>query len=1258
MAMKSAGRVSIRVLPDSTGFRRDLKTTLDRIEKSVKARIPVELVLGREQLAKIKSDIESLRIKLKPSIELVISPEQIAKMKAQIERVRPTVHVNLATAEAAAQIEALTRTRDMTINANIDETMWSRLEGLFRDQQMHIRASVDSARARVELAALTRPRSLSIRPHLDGAAFAGIVAKLTGLAGLNVLGDAWRDGVEFIHNIDRMAVKIGELSLVIAGISSVIVSAIGNLMVAGADLLAIGNIAWLAPGFLTGIGISLGIMAVALSDMGNRLSDLGPKMGELKKSIQDTFWAEADKPIRSMFDNIFPRLFSTEGKMNTAAELGKFFGEIAASIERNLPPGLLETMFDRMNKAIAISTQAIDPLMHAFITMGEVGSRFFERFSTWIVKISNQFDDFVTKSAGNGDMESWIERGIQSLKDLGSLIYGTTRFMTELTDAFRESGAKGLGEWAKDINTAADALARPEFKDPLVSFFTSMRVGAEGVTQMISNMGRGLSEFVQGPVKWAMLDVKEIFAGLGKYIGDTLLNKEFQAGFEAMFDGFRVGFENLAPAVKPTADSLGNVMKLLGKISKAVGDLLSTFMVEWGPVIDDIGDKFGELIDPLSRSLQNMFRELKPVLEGVRDYIVTPVVNFIKDSLLPLFDELVKKMPAVIPLLEGIGKLIDNGLGPAVDAIVRLLQRTDTKDIEGMFAVLGDILEEVGNIIAEIVTSLDNLDVSEISNGLKVVRDTLVVIRDIAKGIGDSLQWLDKMGTALNAWASIQWGGKAGQIKGSGGPFEDMKKEIDGFVKWLYEVDAWMRPGFDAIKNSFTKYDWAGMWDKGLKGLEKSWNDFWGSFDIAAKFEKMKRDVGRWWDDLFNYKPKFSGGGGGFSIIQKQQLTFLQQMHKDWDEFWASVSEKWTAFWDGLKTKLDTFWNGALLFLAMKYTEIKTGFDEWVAGMVEGWNGFWGGLDTKVRETWEGMKLFLAMKYLEITTGIQEWFAGLGESWNGFWAGVGTTVQTTWDTIKIWIATKIAEIKMGIAVFIAETKANWDAFWTGIAVFVATKWQEMKNSIAAKYNEIKAGISNWIGEVRGNLQRGWDTAVQNARSGWEQMVQAIRDKINNAVSEVRNLPGRIQQALGDLSNRLRGSGQSLIGGFIGGMNDMIQNARNTAAGIVAAVRNFFPFSPAKEGPFSGMGYTSFSGKALVKDFAGGMMANMNLARDAAKQVAEAASFGSSLDLEADIGDQGITIDRRSVKVDIHNPVAEPSSKTITTASNRLTMRKK
>lgn len=127
-----------------------------------------------------------------------------------------------------------------------------------------------------------------------------------------------------------------------------------------------------------------------------------------------------------------------------------------------------------------------------------------------------------------------------------------------------------------------------------------------------------------------------------------------------------------------------------------------------------------------------------------------------------------------------------------------------------------------------------------------------------------------------------------------------------------------------------------------------------------------------------------------------------------------------------------------------------------------------------------------------------------------------------------------------------------------------------------------------------------------ATSMWSSVVSAFSSGVSRAISFVSQMPGRAKAALGNVGSLLVSSGRALIQGFINGIKAMIGSVRSAASSVVQAARDFFPFSPAKRGPFSGKGYTTYSGKALVTDFAGGMMAAKGSVADAANSVMSAA----------------------------------------------------
>jgi hypothetical protein len=177
--------------------------------------------------------------------------------------------------------------------------------------------------------------------------------------------------------------------------------------------------------------------------------------------------------------------------------------------------------------------------------------------------------------------------------------------------------------------------------------------------------------------------------------------------------------------------------------------------------------------------------------------------------------------------------------------------------------------------------------------------------------------------------------------------------------------------------------------------------------------------------------------------------------------------------------------------------------------------------------------------------------------------------------------------------------------------------------------------------------------IQNGASvGMQLFSSAIQQGIQNAITWVQGLPGRAASALSNVGSTLSGSGASLIQGFIDGMWSMVTTAASTASSILATIRSFFPSSPAKEGPFSGRGWTLYSGRSLMEGFADGMTDRMGSVRNAALKAVSAADVMSELEFP-DVGENGVVIDRREVNVTTYNPVAEPTSRTIEKASSEL-----
>lgn len=104
-------------------------------------------------------------------------------------------------------------------------------------------------------------------------------------------------------------------------------------------------------------------------------------------------------------------------------------------------------------------------------------------------------------------------------------------------------------------------------------------------------------------------------------------------------------------------------------------------------------------------------------------------------------------------------------------------------------------------------------------------------------------------------------------------------------------------------------------------------------------------------------------------------------------------------------------------------------------------------------------------------------------------------------------------------------------------------------------------------------------------------------------SFVRSIPGRIIDALGDLGGMLWNAGKNIIDGFIRGIKAAAGAVYDAVGGILSKVRSLLPFSPAKEGPFSGKGWVLYSGMSISQALADGIRKRGGEAVRAATQLA-------------------------------------------------------
>lgn len=141
---------------------------------------------------------------------------------------------------------------------------------------------------------------------------------------------------------------------------------------------------------------------------------------------------------------------------------------------------------------------------------------------------------------------------------------------------------------------------------------------------------------------------------------------------------------------------------------------------------------------------------------------------------------------------------------------------------------------------------------------------------------------------------------------------------------------------------------------------------------------------------------------------------------------------------------------------------------------------------------------------------------------------------------------------------------------------------------------------------------------RGARDGVGSFGKAAQTAISNAMAVFRNLGSVIRNAVGNLRTLLVEGGKNVIRGLIDGINAMWESLKARIRDAAQMVRNFWPFSPAKEGPLSGRGDLRLAGQNLVDRLTGGIADRMQSARSSAASLAGlfAGPIGGPLDLAA------------------------------------------
>lgn len=603
MLQKASKKLTLT--PDREGFDRAIKEIDAELAKFNERTIHVDLdeaglLEARRDLERALSN-EPLKLKVDMS-----NLDSLKKAKAELEqRLSDMRAVELEVKTDESSIQKFLHDIDSAISDAED-----------KDVDLEVVAHTAGAAAHLMYTSRTRFVDLFVRVNKRSLAIAeGVLASLSGWNSLKATG-RYLEGIA--KNFDTIAVKGGVMGSVIGGLADTLSYMVSSTLAIGDGVLEAVGVLAMAPAALAAIAAVTAINIAGYKDFGKAidgdakaLASLPPNARKAAKALQGT-WTMIQKPVQKAFwDGMGPGLAELvdviipqfrDGLTKAAVGAGKFGAGTIAAFKKIALNGDLKTMFRGLEGFFENSAEAAEPFVDAMNTLGLRGSEYLPKFGTWLGDIAKQFDNWIQKADANGDINRWIEDGVQSLRDMWAIAGDVGGMFKGLARAASTAGHGGLTDFRITMDKIAKVMNAEPFQSRMATIFKGANEGATGLNAGMKDLGGVLMEnagFVGAMLKGLGTLGGKVLSGVSTAIGQV----QFKDGMLDAVDGLLQAADDLGPAFGASGRIIGKFGTLAGDVFRNLAPLVNTIVTGLDRALENLAPALGKFSEPLMRGL-------------------------------------------------------------------------------------------------------------------------------------------------------------------------------------------------------------------------------------------------------------------------------------------------------------------------------------------------------------------------------------------------------------------------------------------------------------------------------------------------------------------------------------------------------------------------------------------------------------------------------------------------------------------------------
>lgn len=726
--LKLIGAVAVKVRPDAKGFRgatrRAVLEELRGQEYDVVVNLELDTQNVKEKARRIVADVkreadETIGIKVDVDKQALrrMSREIDGSLKAldgrsikvkmddrSLREANRKLQEQLREAGAAGlKVDITTDEGLRKAKHDIDEFIGNQ-DGRSFGLQAKIKGVL---KAEAELAAASRNRRVNFLVNVNQKSLVIAEGLLKSLAGLGVLSDVGNRIEDVMVNFDKFSAKSAGWATAIANVANALAFVGTSAFTIGEGMVqSIGLLATL-PTAMAAVASAVVINIAAFKDFkaaidgdAKALAALPPEARaaaealrgtwtSIQKPVQKAFWEGMGDSIQRFAKNTIPVL--RDGLTSVADDIGRFNAGILDSFEEIAKNGDMKKMFGNLEGFFQEATAASKPFFDALNTLGLRGSDYLPRFGAWLADISQGFKDWVVESDKAGKINDWIEKGVQSLKDMGDVGISVVDMFKGITRAVNDAGGGGLPEFRDNMRDIADIMLAEPFRSRMATIFAGARQGASELNDGVKDLGRTIGE-AAGYTSDLLIGLGKIGGGILSGVARTLDQLDFQSGTLEGIRDMQDALRDLTPSFEGIGRVIGDMSRIAGEIFKGVAPIINTIV---GFLDKSVGKLTGNL------------EQLAPTLTGLVNALVTAASG---------------PLTVVVDLLDGVLDVFNSMPDPIKNATLLL---------GGFLALRGPL----GSFLTTVQTGWGRLGDS--------LKGSSKIAEDSAKRIGDMVYYAD-----------------------------------------------------------------------------------------------------------------------------------------------------------------------------------------------------------------------------------------------------------------------------------------------------------------------------------------------------------------------------------------------------------------------------------------------------------------------------------------------------------------------------------